>query len=113
MPNTPRVSHSDLAMGVDDVERSGNEVHVHQQDQRSIHQHLHQHAYDQRSMQVQVGMDPTTVIQHVQVLERNAQSAVSEAQQFAMQVQSEAQTGFFLLHVLFDLKVQSLLNKKT
>lgn len=91
-------------MSEGDVVRSGSAVHVHQHDQRSIHQHLHQHAYDQRSMQVRVGMDPTSVIQHVQALERNAQSAVheaqrtaqsviSEAQQYAMQVQSKAHSG--------------------
>ena len=53
--------------------------HVQAQDQRSVHQHVHQHAYDQRSMQVQVGMDPVAVIQHVQGVERHAHAAIHEA----------------------------------
>ena len=53
--------------------------HVQAQDQRSVHQHVHQHAYDQRSMQIQVGMDPVAVIQHVQGVERHAHAAIHEA----------------------------------
>ena len=53
--------------------------HVQAQDQRSVHQHVHQHAYDQRSMQVQVGMDPVAVIHYVQGVERHAHAAIHEA----------------------------------
>ena len=61
--------------------------HVQAQDQRSVHQHVHQHAYDQRSMQVQVGMDPVAVIQHVQGVERHAHAAIHEARSEATSTQ--------------------------
>lgn len=56
---------------------------VHTTDQRSIHQHVHQHSYDQRSMNVQVGVDPQQVIHmhgafrdHVHSVEQQAMSHV-------------------------------------
>ncbi len=55
-------------------------------DQRSVHQHLHQHMHDQRSMQVQVGVDPEAVVQLLQGSSQTvikARSEISNTQRLA------------------------------
>ena len=55
--------------------------------------HFHatqQNLYDQRSMHVQVGIDPERVIQHVQPIESQAQSMVMDAASRVQQTQHKA-----------------------
>ena len=63
------------------------------QDQRSVHQDMHQHAYDQRSMQVQIGMDPVAIIQYIQGVKRLAHVAIHEVRSEVTSTQRLADQG--------------------